>query len=258
LFGRTAAAARRSVSGVLGLPEDTRACLFDLDGVLTQTAKVHQAAWKRTFDEFLRSHDPGAPEFSPADYNEHVDGKPRMDGVRDFLASRGITLPEGTAGDPPDAATVHGLAARKNDQVLRELDEHGVEVYEGSMRYLRAVREAGLATAVVTASANGQHVIEVAGFADLIDARIDGLVAAREGLRGKPAPDTFLAGARALGVPPAQAVVFEDALSGVAAGRAGDFGFVVGVDRVGQAAALAERGADVVVADLDELLVERA
>jgi beta-phosphoglucomutase family hydrolase len=244
------------VTAVLGLPDDIRACLFDLDGVLTQTAKVHQAAWKRTFDEFLRRRDPAAAEFSAADYNEHVDGKPRMDGVRDFLASRGITLPEGTPDDPPDAATVHGVSSRKNELVLRELEEHGVEVYEGSMRYLRAARDAGLATAVVTASANGQHVIEVAGFADLIDTRVDGLVAAREGLRGKPAPDTFLAGARALGVPPAQAAVFEDALSGVAAGRAGDFGFVVGVDRVGQAAGLAERGADVVVADLDELLGE--
>ena len=241
---------------VLGLPDDIRACLFDLDGVLTQTAKVHQAAWKRTFDEFLRSHDPLAAEFSADDYNLHVDGKPRMDGVRDFLASRGITLPEGTAGDPPDAATVSGVASRKNELVLRELEEHGVEVYEGSMRYLRAAKDAGLATAVVTASANGQHVIEVAGFADLIDTRVDGIVAAREGLRGKPAPDTFLAGARALGVAPAQAAVFEGALSGVAAGRAGDFGFVVGVDRVGQAAALAERGADVVVRDLAELLGE--
>ena len=248
------APARRTVTVVLGLPDDIRACLFDLDGVLTQTAKVHQAAWKRTFDEFLSGRDPAAGEFTLADYNEHVDGKPRMDGVRDFLASRGIVLPEGTPDDPPDAATVHGIAARKNEQVLRELEEHGVEVYEGSMRYVRAARDAGLATAVVTASANGEHVIEVAGFADLIDARIDGLVAAREHLRGKPAPDTFLAGARALGVPPAQAAVFEDALSGVAAGRAGEFGYVVGVDRVGQAAALAERGADIVVQDLDELL----
>jgi beta-phosphoglucomutase family hydrolase len=242
---------------VLGLPDDIRACLFDLDGVLTRTATVHQAAWKRTFDGFLADRDPAEPEFTPADYNQHVDGKPRMDGVRDFLASRGITLPEGTADDPPDAATVSGVAARKNELVLRELAEHGVEVYEGSIRYLRAAREAGLATAVVTASANGQQVIEVAGFADLIDTRVDGVVAAREGLRGKPAPDTFLAGARALDVPPAQAAVFEDALSGVAAGRAGDFGFVVGVDRVGQAAELAARGADVVVTDLAELLGEQ-
>jgi HAD superfamily hydrolase (TIGR01509 family) len=225
--------------------------------VLTQTAKVHQAAWKRTFDEFLRRRGPAAAEFSSADYNEHVDGKPRKDGVRDFLASRGITLPEGSDDDPADAATVAGVATRKNELVLRELEEHGVQVYEGSMRYLRAAKDAGLSAAVVTASANGGHVIEVAGFADLVDARIDGLVAARDDLRGKPAPDTFLAGAKALGVEPAQAAVFEDALSGVAAGRAGEFGFVVGVDRVGQAAGLAERGADVVVQDLDELLETR-
>jgi beta-phosphoglucomutase family hydrolase len=239
---------------VLGLPDEIRACLFDLDGVLTQTAKVHQAAWKRTFDEFLRGRDPSAAEFTAADYNQYVDGKPRRDGVRDFLASRGIALPEGADDDPVDAATVAGVAARKNELVLRELEEHGVAVYEGSMRYLRAAKEAGLAAAVVTASANGAHVIEVAGFADLVDARIDGLVAARDGLRGKPEPDTFLAGAQALDVAPAQAAVFEDALSGVAAGRAGHFGFVVGVDRVGQAAGLAERGADIVVQDLAQLL----
>ena len=242
------------MSHVLGLPDDIRACLFDLDGVLTQTAKVHQAAWKRTFDEFLRGRDADAAEFTQADYNRFVDGKPREDGVRDFLASRGITLPEGSDTDPPDAATVRGVATRKNELLLRELDEHGVQVYEGSMRYLRAVKEAGLATAVVTASANGGQVVAAGGFADLIDARVDGVVAKRDGLRGKPAPDSFLAGARALGVPPAQAVVFEDALSGVAAGRAGEFGFVVGVDRVGQADGLRERGADVVVQDLDELL----
>ncbi len=241
---------------MLGLPDDIRACLFDLDGVLTQTAKVHQAAWKRTFDEFLRHRDPAAVEFSAADYNRFVDGKPRKDGVRDFLASRGITLPEGADDDPADAPTISGVATRKNELLLRELEEHGVEVYDGSMRYLRAVKDAGLSAAVVTASANGGHVIEVAGFGDLIDARIDGLVTAREGLRGKPAPDTFLAGARALGVPPAQAAVFEDALSGVAAGRAGDFGLVVGVDRVGQADELAEHGADLVVRDLAELLGE--
>ena len=242
---------------MLGLPDAIRVCLFDLDGVLTQTARVHQAAWKRTFDEFLRSRDPQAAEFTLADYNEYVDGKPRFDGVRDFLASRGITLPEGSEDSPPSEVTVHGVGNRKNELFLRELEEHGVEVYPGSMRYLRAVKEAGLATAVVTASANGGEVVGAGGFADLIDARIDGIVAAEQGLRGKPAPDTFLAGARALGVPPAQAAVFEDALAGVAAGRAGDFGFVVGVDRVGQADGLRERGADVVVTDLDDLLGER-
>ena len=240
----------------LGLPEGVRACLFDLDGVLTRTATVHMAAWKRTFDEFLRASDPAAPEFTQEDYNLYVDGKPRADGVRDFLASRGIVLPEGAAGDAPDAATVQGVATRKNELVLRELDEHGVEVYEGSMRYLRAVKQTGLATAVVTASANGGQVVAAGGFADLIDTRVDGIVAAREGLRGKPAPDTFLAGARALGVEPTEAVVFEDALAGVAAGRAGGFAYVVGVDRVGQADGLRESGADVVVTDLDQLLDE--
>jgi beta-phosphoglucomutase family hydrolase len=240
--------------GPLGLPDSVHVCLFDLDGVLTKTATVHMAAWKRTFDEFLRSHEPGTAEFSQLDYNRFVDGKPRADGVRDFLASRGITLPEGAPGDAPDAATVSGIATRKNELVLKELEEHGVEVYPGSVDYLRAVKAAGLATAVVTASANGEQVIAAAGFADLIDVRVDGVVAKREGLKGKPAPDTFLAGARLLGVQPAAAVVFEDAISGVAAGRAGNFGYVVGVDRVGHADELAAQGADVVVSDLSELL----
>lgn len=235
-----------------------RVCLFDLDGVLTRTATVHFAAWKRAFDEFLARYEPGQAPFTQQDYNAFVDGKHRADGVRGFLASRGIPLPEGSPDDPPDAATVQAIATRKNEMVLRELDEHGVEVYPGSIRYLRAVKDAGMPTAVVTASANGEKVIAAGGFADLIDVRVDGLVAARDGLRGKPAPDTFLAGARLLGVEPAAAVVFEDALSGVAAGRAGAFGYVVGVDRVGQADALAAEGADVVVQDLAELIGEPA
>ncbi|MGY1835878.1 beta-phosphoglucomutase family hydrolase [Blastococcus sp. SYSU DS0510] len=243
-----------STTRSVGLPGGVRACLFDLDGVLTRTATVHMAAWKRTFDEFLRAHDPAAPEFTQDDYNRYVDGKPRADGVRDFLASRGIVLPEGELGDPPDAETVQGVATRKNHLVQRELEEHGVEVYEGSVRYLRAVKEAGLATAVVTASANGEQVVAAGGFADLIDTRVDGVVARERGLAGKPAPDTFLAGAHALGVTPREAVVFEDALAGVAAGRAGGFAHVVGVDRVGHAEALREAGADVVVTDLAELL----
>jgi beta-phosphoglucomutase family hydrolase len=241
---------------VLGLPDQIRACLFDMDGVLTRTATVHMAAWKRTFDEFLRAAHPDQGEFTQDDYNRFVDGKPRLDGVRDFLAGRGITLPEGSAGDDGDAVTVNGLGTRKNELLLRELDEHGVEVYPGSLRFLKAAKAAGLATAVVTASANGQQVVTAAGFGDLLDARVDGLVAAREKLRGKPAPDTFLAGARAVGVEPAQAVVFEDALAGVEAGRAGHFGYVVGVDRVGHADDLRAHGADVVVTDLDQLLAE--
>ena len=243
-----------TASRSIGLPDTIRVCLFDLDGVLTRTATVHFAAWKRTFDEFLHRHEPGQAEFRQLDYNRYVDGKHRADGVRGFLESRGITLPEGGPDDPPDAATVSAIAIRKNDMVLRELEEHGVEVYPGSVDYLRAVKEAGLATAVVTASANGAKVIAAGGFADLIDERVDGVVAARDGLRGKPEPDTFLAGAKALGVDPAQAVVYEDAISGVQAGRAGRFGYVVGVDRVGQADALRSAGADVVVQDLSELL----
>jgi beta-phosphoglucomutase family hydrolase len=243
---------------VLGLPDSTRACLFDMDGVLTRTATVHMAAWKRTFDQFLQAAHPDQGEFTQDDYNRFVDGKPRLDGVRDFLASRGITLPEGAAGDPGDAMTVNGLGTRKNELLLRELDEHGVEVYAGSRRYLEAARAAGLATAVVTASANGEQVVAAAGLGDLLDARIDGVVAQQQGLRGKPAPDTFLAGARALGVEPGQAVVFEDAVAGVAAGKAGHFGFVVGVDRVGHAEDLRAHGADVVVPDLDQLLGDRS
>lgn len=242
---------------MLGLPAPIRACLFDLDGVLTRTASVHRAAWRETFDAWLRAHHAdGFVPFSDADYQEFVDGKPRRDGVRDFLASRGIHLPEGEPHDPPSAATVAGIANRKNELLLRRLERDGVEVYPGSVRYLQAVRRAGLRTAVVTASANGEAVVGAAGLEDLLDARVDGLVAAREGLAGKPAPDTFLAGARALGVEPSAAAVFEDALAGVAAGRAGGFGFVVGVDRAGQRDALAARGADVVVADLAELAEE--
>ena len=191
-----------SAPGPLGLPDSIRVCLFDLDGVLTRTATVHFAAWKRTFDEFLRSHEPGAPEFSQLDYNRFVDGKPRADGVRDFLASRGITLPEGSPGDPPTPRPSRASPPARTNSCCSGLDEHGVEVYPGSVDYLKAVKEAGLATAVVTASANGEQVIGAAGFADLIDVRVDGVVAAREGLRGKPAPDTFLAGARLLGAEP--------------------------------------------------------
>jgi beta-phosphoglucomutase family hydrolase len=244
---------------VLGLPDGIRGCLFDLDGVLTKTAKVHDAAWKEMFDAFLRdwSQRTGQPfvPFDPVkDYDEYVDGKPREDGTRSFLASRGIELPEGSEDDPPDAETVHGLSNRKNQIVLKRIHTDGVEAYEGSVRYVRAVRDAGLRRAVVSSSANAHDVLAAAGIEDLFEVRIDGTVAERDHLRGKPAPDTFLAGARALGLEPAQGVVFEDALAGVAAGRAGRFGYVVGVDRVGQADALREHGADVVVTDLAELL----
>jgi beta-phosphoglucomutase family hydrolase len=243
---------------VLGLPDQVRGCLFDLDGVLTKTAQVHDAAWKEMFDDFLRARaertgQPFLPFDPVRDYDEYVDGKPRAEGTRSFLASRGIELPEGDAADPDEAETISGLSNRKNSIVQRRLRADGVQVYEGSVRYVRAVKAAGLPRAVVTSSANCAEVLAAAGITDLFDARIDGIVAEREHLRGKPAPDTFLAGARALGLEPAQAAVFEDALAGVEAGRAGGFGLVVGVDRVGQAAPLAEHGADIVVTDLAEL-----
>lgn len=243
---------------MLGLPDQVRGCLFDLDGVLTKTAQVHDAAWKEMFDDFLRARaertgQPFVPFDPVRDYDEYVDGKPRAEGTRSFLASRGIELPEGEATDPPEEETISGLSTRKNEIVQRRLRADGVQVYEGSVRYVRAVKAAGLPRAVVTSSANCAEVLAAAGITDLFDARIDGIVAKREHLRGKPAPDTFLAGARALGLEPAQAAVFEDALAGVEAGRAGGFGLVVGVDRVGQASELAQHGADVVVADLAEL-----
>ena len=243
----------------LGLPSGIRACLFDLDGVLTQTARVHAQAWKEMFDAFLRerserSGEPFVPFDPVADYSAYVDGKPRYDGVRSFLASRDIELPEGDPSDLPSAETVCGLGNRKNDLVLDLLRRDGVQVYEGSVRYVRAVRDAGLRRAVVSASANTREVLEAAGIEDLFEVRIDGVVAAERHLRGKPAPDPFLAAAEELKVPAAEAAVFEDALAGVEAGRAGNFGYVVGVDRVGQREALLEHGADVVVDDLAELV----
>ncbi|WP_171110429.1 beta-phosphoglucomutase family hydrolase [Streptomyces sp. Z423-1] len=244
---------------MLGLPDHIRACLFDLDGVLTQTAKVHAAAWKETFDAFLRqraAREGGAfvPFDAVQDYDDYVDGRPRQDGVRTFLASRGIELPEGSPDDGPDRETVHGVGNRKNELVLRMIREQGVEPYEGSVAFVRAAREAGLRRAVVSSSANCRDVLIAAGIEDLFEGRVDGITTREQGLRGKPAPDTYLAGARLLGVDPGAAAVFEDALAGVEAGRAGHFGVVVGVDRVGQAAELRRHGADLVVTDLAELL----
>jgi beta-phosphoglucomutase family hydrolase len=244
---------------MLNLPAGITTCLFDLDGVLTRTAKIHAQAWKEMFDGFLRewAERTGEPfeEFDrPTDYDEYVDGKPRLDGVRSFLESRGIEMPMGSPTDPPDAETVHALGTRKNDLVLELIREQGVEPYEGSVRFAEAARERGLRRAVVSSSTNCQDVLVAAGIDHLFEARIDGVVAEREQLAGKPAPDTFLAGARLLGAEPKAAAVFEDALAGVEAGRAGAFGWVVGVDRSGQAEALRRRGADVVVQDLEELL----
>lgn len=245
---------------LLGLPGTVRACLFDLDGVLTETASLHEKAWEQMFDDFLgaRARETGQTfvPFGARDYDLYVDGKRREDGTRSFLASRGIELPEGAAGDPPAAETVHGLGGRKNEILLRLMREEGVHAFPGSVRYLRAVRGAGLGTAVVSSSENCRAALVAAGISEHFDARIDGLVAAEQHLAGKPSPDTFLAAARALHVPPGEAAVFEDALAGVAAGRAGHFGFVVGVDRANQADGLRRSGADVVVADLAELLDE--
>jgi beta-phosphoglucomutase family hydrolase len=244
---------------VLGLPGGIHACLFDLDGVLTPTAAVHAAAWKEMFDDFLRHRaertgDTFVPFDPVADYDEYVDGKARADGTRSFLASRHITLPEGADDDPPERETVEGLSARKDVVFLRKVHHDGVEPYPGSVRYLHAVRDAGLRRAVVSSSKNCAEIVHSAGLEDLLEVRIDGIVARDEKLAGKPAPDTFLAAAKRLGVDRSAAAVFEDALAGVAAGRAGGFGYVVGVDRVGQADELRAHGADVVVQDLAELL----
>ncbi|UQU64549.1 beta-phosphoglucomutase family hydrolase [Couchioplanes caeruleus] len=244
---------------MLGLPPHVTACLFDLDGVLTQTALVHNAAWKQTFDAFLqdwsaRHGQPFVPFDTGADYHRYVDGRQRADGVRTFLASRGITLPEGAPEDGPDEETVNGVGNRKNLLVLQKIREGAVQVYPGSVDYLHAAKDAGLRRAVVSASANCKDVLEAAKIADLLEARVDGVTARAEQLPGKPAPDTFLYGAKLLGIPPENCAVFEDALAGVEAGRAGGFGIVIGVDRVGQADALREHGADIVVQDLAELL----
>jgi beta-phosphoglucomutase family hydrolase len=244
---------------VLGLPDGIRACLFDLDGVLTQTAEVHARAWKAMFDGYLeerakRTGDKLRPFNVQRDYDEYVDGLPRYEGVRRFLDSRGIELPRGTPDDPPGAETIDGLGNRKNELVLEMIRTQGVKAYEGSVRYVRAARDAGLRRAVVSSSTNCRDVLKAAGIEDLFEAVIDGVVAEREHLEGKPAPETFLAGARALGTEPSAAAVFEDALAGVEAGRAGGFAYVVGVDRAGQADGLRAHGADVVVADLAEML----
>jgi beta-phosphoglucomutase family hydrolase len=243
----------------LGLPDKVRACLFDLDGVLTKTAVVHAAAWKEAFDDFLRRREGAAfrPFDAVADYEQYVDGRPRADGIRVFLASRGIELPEGRDDDPPELDTVHGLGNRKNALLLEKIRTQGVEPYTGSVRYVDAARAAGLGTAVVSSSANCREILTSAGLDDRFDVRIDGVVAAERGLLGKPHPDTFLEAAHELGVEPQAAAVFEDALAGMDAGRAGGFGAVVGVDRVGQADALRRHGADLVVSDLSELLEGR-
>ncbi|XTP34424.1 beta-phosphoglucomutase family hydrolase [Mycobacterium sp. TJFP1] len=234
---------------MLGLPDRIRACLFDLDGVLTDTASVHRRAWKAMFDEYLRSRAedgvPYVPFDAGADYERYVDGKPRLDGIRSFLGSRGIVAPD---------ETVTLLGDRKNHVFTQTLHTDGVTVFEGSRRYLQAAAAAGLRRAVVSSSANTRAILELTGLDVYVEARVDGVTLREEHLPGKPAPDAFLRAAELLGVAPADAAIFEDALSGVAAGRAGGFGLVVGVDRTGQSEALRRNGADIVVTDLGELL----
>jgi beta-phosphoglucomutase family hydrolase len=244
---------------MFGLPDGVVACLFDMDGVVTQTAVVHAAAWKEMFDDFLRDYAARTgTKFVPFDphseYDTYVDGKPRLDGTRSFLESRGIHLPEGTPDDPPGTPTIYGLSNRKNNLVLAKIAAGGVQVYDGTITYIRAIKDKGVSTAIVSASANTKQVLDSAGIAGLFDFRMDGVIAAERGLHGKPAPDTYLAAAQELNVTPDHAAVFEDAQSGVAAGRAGGFALVVGVDRVGQADELRKHGADIVVEDVAELL----
>jgi beta-phosphoglucomutase family hydrolase len=230
---------------------DLRAVLFDLDGVLTPTAEVHMRAWDRLFAPFAAEH--GLAPYTSADYFAHIDGKPRYDGVATFLASRGVDLPRGTSDDAPGEATVCALGNRKDEIVNRMFDEEGIAPYPGSVRFLDAVQAAGAQVAVVSSSRNAPAVLAAAGLADRFTVVVDGNVAAAGGIAGKPAPDTYQHAAELLGVPEQAAIVVEDAISGVQAGAAGDFGLVLGVDRGVGADALREHGADLVVADLGEL-----
>lgn len=238
--------------------DDLDAVIFDMDGVVTETATVHAAAWKKLFDAFLRRRaqatgEPFVPFDERDDYERYVDGRNRYDGVRSFLASRGVTLPEGTPGDGPGDATVSALGNAKDAYFLEHVREFGVRPYASTVRLIKDLRAEGKGIGLVSASRNAEEVLRGAGVLDLFDQRVDGVVAADLGLKGKPDPATFLEAARRLGVPPARAAVVEDAISGVAAGHAGGFGQVVGVARAGQADALRDNGADVVVADLAEL-----
>lgn len=246
---------------MIGLPSGITACLFDLDGVLTSSAELHRAAWKETFDALLAERNgDDFVEFTERDYARYVDGRVRADGVRTFLESRGITLPEGAPDDPPSFDSVYAVGNRKNERILRIIAEGGVKPYPGSVEYMKAAEAAGFAIAVVTSSANGEAILASTGLDKHVRARIDGTTIAERGMPGKPAPDSFLAGAKELGVAPENAVVFEDALAGVEAGRAGKFGYVVGINRedAEHGKHLRERGADVVVNDLAELLEVRA
>jgi beta-phosphoglucomutase family hydrolase len=240
------------------VPADLAALLLDLDGVVTRTAAVHVAAWRRLLDELFAHH--GQPPLDMArDYREHIDGRPRRDALRDLLTARGLPLAEGSPDDGPEIETIHGLAARKQRYFLDALARDGVDAYPDALRLIRRARAADVRLAIVSASENCERVLAAARLAELFEVRICGHDVTRLGLRGKPAPDAFLAAARGLGVDPRRCAVLEDAAAGVAAGRAGDFGLVIGVARGGDGAVLARAGADVVVATLDEVvLAERA
>ena len=247
---------------LLGLPPEVTACVFDLDGVLIGSAEIHTAAWADAFGEFLsnRTERTGglfAPFNPHVDYPQDIHGRPRLEGARAFLASRGIRLPEGDPGDPPGAETVYGLANRKNRALLRRIERYGVAAFEGSRSYLELAHEVGLGCAVVSASANTETILERAGLDDLIDERVDGNLMVSEHLRAKPAPDTLLAACRMLGVEPRRAVAFETTRAGIAAGRAAGFELVIGVDSGVGAAGLRAVGADLVVAGVGELLEHR-
>lgn len=244
---------------IVKLPKQIRACLFDMDGVITQTATVHAAAWKEMFDAYLRQRAEAAGgEFVPfdiaTDYVNYVDGKLRQDGVRSFLESRGISLPEGTPDDSEDEDTIWGLGTRKNNRVQELIRTKGVAVYPDAILLLQAVRANGFKTAIVSASRNTPDVLRVTNLADQFDYVMHGGIAGEQGLPGKPAPDTFVAAAKALGEEPATCVVLEDAVSGVQAGAAGNFGYVVGVDRVDHGDELRANGADIVVKNLEDLV----
>ncbi len=254
---------RLNLRRLLGLPPGVDACVFNLDGVLIGSAAVHAEAWTETFDEFIatrtaRTHGRWAPFNPRTDYPQHIHGRPRLEGVREFLASRGISLPEGDPEDPPGTETVHGLANRKKEALLRRIEEHGIPAFEGSRRYLEIARDAELHRAVVSASANTHTILEQAGLAGLIEGCVDGNTMVDEHLRGRPEPDVLLAACARIGVDPGRAAVFETSAAGLTAARAAGFQLVVGVERTERAGALLAHGADLVIPGLAELLERQA
>lgn len=238
------------------------AFIFDLDGVVTDTAKIHADAWKKTFDDYLKKRasdkDPFVPFDVKLDYARYVDGMPRYDGVKNFLESRGITLPYGSPEDPPDKETICGIGNKKNQIFQKYLEKDSIHVYDSTIELIKSLRENNIRTAIVSSSKNCKTVLELVNITDLFDVKVDGVDSRKLGLKGKPAPDIFLTAAEKLDTLPSRSIVVEDALSGVEAGRSGGFGLVVGVDRAGQAETLKNHGADVVVSDLAELSVTAA